>query len=254
MAGTDGGLPEGFVQWQRGVTCTVRPELLRPLVPGREYRINVTFRRKRTRVADDFTAYGELYERVRAIANARVREVAARNGASLHTWILAHAWFRTDLGPYTLLSASITLGVMEPGEDGRRPTGQPIPSRDALLQPSGQTLESWAALHTTESGARRVDEIYTEFDDGEPSSGGDVTISYGEYVANAALMDFSPYLQRAERLAAFYGESLANSLPVDVMMREWTCLETNKATDPLIVTVHLFLRLRTSVVYTGAPA
>jgi hypothetical protein len=36
-AGSEGTLPAGFVPWQRGVTCTVRPEWLAPIDPCRTY-------------------------------------------------------------------------------------------------------------------------------------------------------------------------------------------------------------------------
>ena len=41
LAGSEGTLPADFVPWQRGVTCTVRPEWLAPIDPHRIYLANV---------------------------------------------------------------------------------------------------------------------------------------------------------------------------------------------------------------------
>ena len=77
--GSDGALPDGFAEWQRGVTYTVRPELLAPLASGRDYRLNVTLRRRHP-LDREFTGYDELYQRVSGIAAARVAAVAERKG------------------------------------------------------------------------------------------------------------------------------------------------------------------------------
>ena len=60
----------GFADWQQGVTYTVRPEILSPLVRGREYRITAGVRRK-IASGEEFTAYADLYWRASAIAKAR---------------------------------------------------------------------------------------------------------------------------------------------------------------------------------------
>ena len=61
-------------------------------------------------------------------------------------------------------------------------------------------------------------------------------------------LDFEPYVHRAERLAAFYRDSLMTKpnmgeTPLPIVMREWFSLDTNKTTDRRVVTVHLFLRM-----------
>ena len=47
-SGEHGDLPLDFQAWRRGLTYTVRPELLRPLPPKREVRLNVTVRTSHT--------------------------------------------------------------------------------------------------------------------------------------------------------------------------------------------------------------
>jgi hypothetical protein len=44
--GSDGTPASDFREWRSGVTFTVRPEILAPLQPGREYRINANVRLK----------------------------------------------------------------------------------------------------------------------------------------------------------------------------------------------------------------
>ncbi len=72
--GSDGALPDGFKEWQWGAIYTVRPELLSPLVRGREYRIAASTRR---RVAKDqeFAGYEELYRHAAWMASARLSDL-----------------------------------------------------------------------------------------------------------------------------------------------------------------------------------
>jgi hypothetical protein len=247
--GSSGALPQGFREWERGVTYTVRPELLAPLADGREYRLNATLRRACTKEGD-FTGYAGLYRRASTILDARVAAVARRNeGRRLHTWVLTHAWFRIEAGDRSFVSASITRALTLAGDGRHWPEGEETPSAEALQRPGGQSRDAYAARHDDDYGRRRLDEIYVEFEGGERSEAArDVTISYGEYIADPTGLDFAPYLQRAEQLAACYRDSATTSshpggtlLPV--LMREWTCLDTSKTTDRRIVTVHLFLRM-----------
>jgi hypothetical protein len=87
--GSDGVLPDGFVEWECGVVYTVRPELLRRLQPQREYLLNVTVRR-RVPADEESVDYARLYHRAAALARARLEIVAGRNGQPLHAWIQAH--------------------------------------------------------------------------------------------------------------------------------------------------------------------
>src|SRR5262245_32048051 len=106
--GSDGQLPEDYVPWRWGVSYTVRPELLSPLVCGEEYLITASVLRKRP---DDetFTGYADLYERAIAIAHARAAALQCAQGGSLHTRLLNHTWFRH--GSTHLVRAAVTLAV-----------------------------------------------------------------------------------------------------------------------------------------------
>ena len=244
-AGSEGNVPDGFAEWQRGVTYTVRPALLGTLTPGRHYRLNVTSRRSHPRDLE-FIDYASLYRRVTELAAARVAIVGSRNDG-LHTWILAHAWFRQDAGRRSFVAATVTQGIVV-ATGGLAPRGEEVPSADALSQPGGQPQETFAARHINDAGDRHLDEIYSEFDMREgPATTGDLTVSYGEYTAEGGDVDFQPCVRRAERLAAFYRQSLtgdqhAERTPLPIVMREWTCLDTSKSRDRRIITVHLFLR------------
>ena len=243
--GSDGVLPDGFVEWECGVVYTVRPELLRRLQPQREYLLNVTVRR-RVPADEESVEYTRLYHRAADLARARLEIVAGRNEHPLHSWIQAHAWMRQQLGAYSFASATITSGVII-AADGPLPTGEGLPSSAALLAPGGLEQGEFAARHTDAAGRRHFDEVYTEFDmRSAPRDVRDMTVSYGEYTEEVA-GSIAPYLNRAEELAAFYLEPTAAAVAAGsgapVLKREWTVLRTDKQTDPHLVSVHLFLRL-----------
>jgi hypothetical protein len=232
-AGGEGVLPADFVPWQRGVTCTVRPEWLAPIDACRTYLANVTVQRSAP-LHEPFVEYGSLYNQAMAIVR---RHHPGRAGtANLQTWIQAHAWFRIDLPDASLVSATVTLGLSG-NEDARAAEGEPLPSAEDLRQPSGYTPESFVARHHDQRGQRRVDHLYTDFDRTGGSSR-DVTLSYGEY-ANDAPADYAPFVRRAERFVESYDPSL------ELLMREWRATETNKTADlPWIVVMETYLRRR----------
>src|SRR5258705_9300329 len=119
--GNDGTLPEGFPVWRRGVTYTVRPEMLAPLHGGREYRINVTVRRKIANVGE-FSAYADLYATCTGILGVRCATLTSNDpGEPLHTWVQWHAWWCGAVsdkypaaGDAKIACASITLGLVFP--------------------------------------------------------------------------------------------------------------------------------------------
>ena len=243
-SGSRGSLPAGFVPWQRGVTCTVRPELLAPLGHTREYRLNVTVRR-RIPAGCPFAEYETIYRRATDLAGLRLASVAACNTAApLHHWLMTHAWFRQHLGGHDFVSASVTHGLVV-AVNRLLPSGEPFPPSAALLTDGGHDQQTFAARHLDGSGRRHVDEIYSEFDLGAaPGAGDDVTVSYCEYCGRPEV-ELEPYVRRAEHLAAFYCQSWApagRATPLPIVMREWTSLETGKRTEPGLVAVHVFLR------------
>ena len=232
-AGSEGTLPVEFVPWQRGVTCTVRPEWLAPIDPDRIYLANVTVQRTAP-PGEPFTDYEPLYKHAMAIV--RKHQLDRTGVAEVETWIQAHAWFRIDLPGSALVSATVTLGLSA-NEDAAKMAGEPPPSPEDLRHASGQTPESFAAKHANLRGERHVDHLYTEFDrTGGASS--DITLSYGEY-AHDAPSDYGPFIGRAERFVRAYDPSLA------FLMREWRATRTDKVTDlPWIMVVETYLRRR----------
>lgn len=232
-AGSVGTLPEDFAPWQRGVTCTVRPEWLAPIEPGRIYLANVSVRRWAPPRAP-FTGYELLYEHAMAIAGRHALERTA--AAPLDTWIQAHAWFQIDLPDSALVSATVTLGISSNDAGASATRGESLPTAEDLRRPGGHTPEALAGKHDAR-GQRRIDHLYTDFDRTGGTSG-DVTLSYGEYAEDAP-SDFRPLIGRAERFVQAYDPSLA------LLMREWRATETNKALDlPWIIVAETYLRRR----------
>jgi hypothetical protein len=233
--GSEGTLPDGFVPWRRGVTCTVRPEWLAPIDPHRTYLANVTIQRTAP-LREPFTDYQSLYSDAAAIVGRHRRDRAG--AATLRSWIQAHAWFRIDLPDVALVSATITLGLSA-SEEVTTPAGEGPPSAGSLRQPSGQPAESFARKHEGARGQRRVDHLYTDFDRTDGSSG-DITVSYAEYAPDVP-SNYGPFISRAERFVRSYDPSL------DLLMREWRTTGTDKTTDlPWIVVVETYLRPHSS--------
>lgn len=246
QAGEHGELPLDFQEWRRGLTYTVRPELLRPIPSGRELRMNVTVRHVAPRSAPR-PSFADMYERATTIVDARIGELRCDDTTALvRAWILAQAWFVNDFGARSVYSASITSGVSFLDEACLEPVGEPRPDAAALLVPSGGTPEAFAAKHVNDQGARHLDEIYVDFEDADTSR--DVTVSYGEYVAACEDLDYGPIVERAEMRARFHYETLnvpdgSRKLPFHILRRDWTCLATGKTADSAIATVHVYFRI-----------
>jgi len=246
QAGEHGELPLDFQEWRRGLTYTVRPELLRPIPSRRELRMNVTVRHVAPRSAPR-PSFADMYERATTIMEARIGELRCDDATALaRVWILAQAWFVNDFSVRSVYSASITSGVSFLDDAGPVPVGEPRPDTAALLVPSGGTPEAFAAKHVNDQGARHLDEIYIDFEDADTSR--DVTVSYGKYVASCDEVDYAAIVQRAETRARFHYQTLSvpdgsARLPFDILRREWTCLSTNKTADPMIATVHVYFRI-----------
>src|SRR4051794_3179799 len=100
----DGELPDTYVEWQRGVTYTVRPDLLLPLTAAREYRLTVAVREKRA--ATGVPDYRELYQEARALADARIEELrAGHDGSRIDHWVAGSGWRSTSIGDWQLCAA-----------------------------------------------------------------------------------------------------------------------------------------------------
>lgn len=223
--GNDGELPAGFKEWQRGVTYTVRPEMLAPLVPGREYNLLVSVRRTVPK-DQEFTAYGDLYHRAAAIASGRA-------AAGSHAWIKGHGWASKEFGAHRFVFAFLTLGLTAGGE---KPVGLNPPTPEALMAPGHDPPGIFTSKPIE---PKSIDETYTDFDHRDPDCAYPdiVLFSYGEYVPSAEGLDFEPYIARAETMAKFH-RGLIEEGPLDIVRREWMC-----ATHPDLAVIHIYFRV-----------
>jgi hypothetical protein len=235
--GSDGVLPDGYNPWRWGVTYTVRPEVLLPIVSGEEYRIGASVLRSMPD-GESFGSYAHLYEHASSIVKARVAELTCGDSRQfLHTRILAQNWFRH--GGTNLVRATVTIGVTCLNEGDAGPEGESIPTRDDLTQPGGMTAEQL----TVSSRRKGFEELYSVSD---VRSELDVSriflFSYGEYVKTADGIDYTPFLNRAEHRTRFYLRLLTGDagteLALNIVRREWFC-----ATNPDIVVIHIYVRL-----------
>jgi hypothetical protein len=211
-----------------------------------EVRLNVTVRHVAPRPGT-LSPFAELYDRATTLMKGRIGALRCDDTTALaRSWIVAHAWFVNELGATSVYSASITSAVAFLPEGIEAPAGESPPGANALLVPSAGTREAFAAKHANDHGARRLDEIYIDFEHARPAR--DITVSYGEYVATCNGLDYAPIVARAEACARFHHRTLGASdrsgiLPFDVLRSEWTCLSTNKTVDPAIATVHIYFRI-----------
>ena len=241
--GNDGTLPDGFTVWRRGVTYTVRPEILTPLHRGQEYRINATVRRKIAK-DEEFMAYGDLYQRCTRILRARSAKLTSCDeGEPLHTWVQWHAWWCGAVsdkypaaGDHKVACTSITIGLAYPKMGEPRPQGQNPPEPAQLVKPGGAMADPLASESVL---PQRPDEAYIVFDFNDPSSASaDITLSYGEYVPPTQEINFEPFVRRAESLAEFYGRLFFQEASIEIVRREWFCI-----TDSNVVVVMVYFRV-----------
>ncbi len=234
--GSDGTLSPEVNEWRRGLVYTAKPELPSELRPGQEYRISVGFKRN-TGSTETFTGYGQLYQRVSAIAKARISQLrCAGTGTIPRASVMCHGW-RCLGETNNIATAFLTMELTCSREGDGITHGEEAPSADALTSPGGATLEM-----LTRFAVQRVDEFYSDFDFTDPSTKGTdpVTLSYGESVSTSEEIDFQPFVERAERLASFYHD-LLHSLageprgePLTIIRRQWFCV-----TNPNLVTVQI---------------
>src|SRR5437667_7424281 len=89
QAGSDGELPAGFNEWERGLVYTARPAIPSPLPPGQQYRITSGVKQRIGNGAA-FDTYYDLYQWATALANARIAELTS--SGPLYVWIVSHGW------------------------------------------------------------------------------------------------------------------------------------------------------------------
>lgn len=241
--GSDGErLPDGLDEFQRGLICTVHPRVLSPLVIGEEYRIKVSTWR-RISEAESSRSYETLYRRATSLVRARAADLTCdKPPVHLHTWIVSHDWFRMDIPGAALVGAAVTLGAMCSVDGGELPRGEDEPAPEAFTVPHVVQL---AAPADRTYLSRDWDELYNDFDirDSKSQSSSIVTISYGEYVPTCGGIDFEPFVRRAGRRARFHYDSLVQGDAdgrFSVVRREWTCIETGKASNPTLASVNIY--------------
>ena len=112
--------------WQWGVTHTVRPERLAPMLPDVEYSITVKVQRKVTE-ADRETTFAGLYARASTIAGARCHDFG-RQDQGVHHWVMCHAWRTVPAGSSSIAFAIVMMGLMRPTSGEMPPPGKPAPT------------------------------------------------------------------------------------------------------------------------------
>ena len=223
--GSEGTLPDGFIEWQRGVTCTVRPEMLKSLRPDEEYYLLSAVSR-RIEKGQSFTDYEPLYRKAIANARSRIREFRCEEpGRRLHTWIAAHAWMARDVPKFTIVGAFVTLGVSYLAEGS--------------VTPRCMTRES-PELKPLKPNA----EGFVDFDLQDRSASNEhlAMFSYGEYVPTTVGLDYEQFVRRAEHRTRCYHRMLSekdrSTRKPEIVRRQWFC-----ATSPDIAVVHIYFRV-----------
>ena len=220
-------------EWLWGVTHTVRPERLAPLVPDVEYSITVKVQRKVTEVDRDTTLAG-LYARATMIADARCRDFA-REDEAVHRRVMCHAWRTMPAGNSSLVFALVMVGVMRPAAGRMPPAGKPAPTPEELMTSGGATMEEMQ-----QRSPQRATEVFVEFDHRHHAAG-DAPVfmySYGERVAVDSVESFEPFVQRAEHNArahlALFKMPGTSATASSIVHREWY-----KADNLVTVELHL---------------
>lgn len=225
-------------EWQWGVTQTVQPERLVPMVPDVEYGITVKVQRQVTEVNPD-TTFATLYARATAIAGARCRDFAG-DDAGVHHWIMCHAWRTVPAGNNSLVFAIVMTGLMRPPASRMQPPGGPSPTTQQLMSSGGATLEEMQRR-----SPHRATEVFVEFDHRHPGAGGGPLFiySYGARVAVDTVDSFEPFVRRAENSPrahqAVFGVPGTSATPSSIVHSEWYRADN-------LVTVELHLKPRAS--------
>ena len=224
----------GAAEWEWGVTHTVRPEMLVPMLPDVEYSITVKVQRRVAELDRDPT-FAALYARALAIADARCHGFV-RHDEDVHQWIMCHAWRSVATGSSSLVFAIVMMGLMRATAGQMAPPGEPAPTPQELMTGGGATMEEMQRR-----SPQRATEVFVEFDHRLPGASGApmFTYSYGERVATDTVDDFEPFVRRAENHARAH-RTLVNALgtspiPSSIGLREWYMADN-------LVTVELHLK------------
>lgn len=218
--GADGELAPGTNLWRKGLVYTTRTGPLGRF-SGNDYRISVGFKQGVASVRGT-AGFHDVYRRVVTVARRRVSQMTCpHTGEVPNSIILGHTW--RPLGE-NIVTSLITLSLRCSVQDGIEVTGEPPPTEEALRSPGGATLEELKRL-----APQGADEIYNEFDFTEPSTPktAPITLSYGESIsASDPNLDFSPFVERAEKVARSYHALLqsfgeASTQLFRIQRREW---------------------------------
>lgn len=221
-------------EWQWGVTHTVRPEMLAPMLSDVEYSITVKVHRKVTEVDPD-TTFAGLYARATAIAGVRCHDFA-RADEGVHHWVMCHAWRSVPAGSSSFVFAVVMMGLMRPTAGQMPPPGKPAPTRQELMTSGGATMEEMQRR-----SPQRATEVFVEFDHRDPAAGGAPLFmySYGERVAVETVDSFEPFVRRAEKNARAHQALLdvpgMSGTAFSIGHREWYIADN-------LVTVELHLK------------
>jgi hypothetical protein len=207
-------------EWQWGVTHTVRPERLAPMLPDVEYSITVKVQRDVPEVDRD-TTFAGLYARATTIAGARCHDFA-REDEGVHRWLMCHAWRTVPAGSSSFVLAIVMMGLMRPTADQMPPPGKPAPTRQVLMTSGGATMEEMQ-----HRSPQRATEVFVEFDHRHRAAGGAPLFmySYGARVAVDTVDSFEPFVRRAENNArahqALFDAPGTTATPFSIGHREW---------------------------------
>jgi hypothetical protein len=233
--GADGELPADFVEFQRGLICTVDPRVLGPLAPGEEYRV-LASTRQMIPLAADVDSYGPFYRRAKKLLHTRCVETQAETDGSLHSRVVAHGWFGMDVSRGRLVGAVILAAIGISGDSTLPGQNEPTPvelrSPFVAQLPRSLDYRDWL----------RWDEFYNDFDL-RTSEGSIMTVSYGEYVSQTDGLDYAPIVRRAEHRAKAYHQLLhedGDRRDFAILRREWRCIETGKQPRPLMAHVDIY--------------
>ncbi len=216
--------------WQWGVTHTVRPEKLVPMLPGVEYSITVKVQRTVTELDRDPTFAG-LYARALAISGARCHDFT-REFQGVHQWVMCHAWRTVPAGRSSFVFAMVMMGLMRATAGQMPPLGEPAPTTQELMTSGGATMEE-----LQRRSPQRATEVFVEFDHRHPAASCAplFTYSYGERVAVHTVDSFEPFVRRAENHARAH-QALVDALgkspiPASIGLREWYMADNLVAVD-----------------------
>ena len=179
-------------EWEWGVTHTVRPEKLAPMLPGVHYSITVKVQRKVTELDRD-TRFAGLYARALTIAGARCHDFA-QDDEGMHQWVMCHTWRTVPSGSSSFAFAVVMMGLMRAAAGQMPPPGEPAPTTQELMTSGGATMEEMQ-----HRSPQRATEVFVEFDHRHPAASGaqPFTYSYGERVAVHPVDSFEPFVRRA---------------------------------------------------------